>query len=233
MIKDAMIHLQDVVRPAIFEIQGRQFTNKQLSEITPAAPQALHVNTLTAVVDYVQKLASETDKKLAIQICNSREVRVITYLDKSARWALMVAEPEKTEGFRWGHYMNQEAFIITAKQYFAWDEKLEELLRIVSSIVEENSVESVDDGRSQRVTTRSGVEVGEQKLPIFHELRPENWWIDFEPMPTTCFLRYQKGPAVSLMKVQRSGDEMARRIKMRDWLADQLKIIAATIPIIM
>jgi hypothetical protein len=242
MIKEALKYLVKLDRPVIEDINGQTWCNRDLYRVMPPTPEPLVTDTLRGVVDYIVSVSDEIDRldektKLIVHVVNSRLVRLVSSVQTEyQRWTLVKAECTSNNRWRWGEYMSQQNFIIAAKQSFAWDGQLQRVLQIVSSMVEDNQTESIDNGTTQRVYMKHGVEVRQDSLPEFFSLALANWWPDLPAPASDCFLRVDKGLRVALMDVCRPARESELRANMANWIrlqiGDYCKSKGITIPII-
>jgi hypothetical protein len=227
MIKEALEYLVKLDRPVVEDINGLTWSNRELIRVAPASPEPIVTTTLRGLVDYIVSVSEtqhmDEESNLIVHIASSRQVRLMSSLQVELdRWTLVRAECVSSNRWRWGEYMSQENFIVSAKQSFAWDEQLQRVLQVVSSLVEDNQTESIDNGTTQRVYMKHGVTVSQDPLPEFFRLALANWWPDLPAPATECFLRVQKGLKVALMDVCRPARESELRADMANWIKLQI-----------
>ena len=131
-LKAALEHVEGLAREnektEVIEICGHTYANKSLKRYDNTdKATALEASSLTALLDYIGACYEEfpKDTDLIIHIVNPKRVRLITALDaERTRECLFEVNAEVNE-FRFGHWYDQEAFMIELQANFQSSEDLE------------------------------------------------------------------------------------------------------------
>jgi len=209
--------IQDSVRTEVIDVDGVTFTTRQVWEPPrDPVPVALKINTLTGLLDYVNKgadgLTFPDDYGLMVHVVNERQVDVVsglfgrthqrkTYATASADAVLCKSN------FNYGEFYDVEQFIIKLLSLFDnVGEGRESVLKIVGNLKEENVRNTDDDGVTQTVTAKTGIaRVGEVKVPNPVYLAPFRTFREVTQPLSPFVLRMKQGregglPTVALFE---------------------------------
>ena len=204
MLKEAIQYLITDLAPATKHYIGdRTYTDKPVRPVTEPIPEALEVFSLDAIVDYLRHNKDGLDTSgLMIHVVSPERVAVVDQLMDpwKQRATYMVAHAEQAR-HSFGQYMAVEEFLPYLKASFQETEDRDTLLQIVGNVVEENSVQTEDDGITQRVTAKTGVRrVEDTPLPNPVTLAPFCTFPEVDQQPRREFVfRMQKGPRCTLI----------------------------------
>ena len=170
-------------RPNIIEHDGAAYLyfNGKLTQIEPAEiyhPETFYASTLEGLCDYIQADSDEqfvTGQPAPLVVVES-PVRVNVYGvivgEKKERPLLASCEYEAPE-IAIGQYIDAESLFINIQSCFVADENRDLVCKVVNNMTEEQSVQTADDGISQRVILKAGVQEVDKTIfrnPAF--LRP-------------------------------------------------------------
>jgi hypothetical protein len=197
---DGVVELaQDAQRTAdlIHLVDGVPMSTRALVDVRPklAEPAPIKVTGLTDVAAYVNSNPDRIPEgELVVRVPNPRVVEVVSVLKPphNQRFTYLTATaPERlavANGFRFGVYFEQEAFVIGLNSSFEPNDNLEDLISLAGNIVVEHGVEKKDDGISQGVVVRQGVRRNaETVLPRRISLAPYRTFPEV-PQPASDFL---------------------------------------------
>ena len=164
----------------VAEIDGETYATKGLVHMPKyfPAPVTVELHTLTGFMDII---AAEISKahEYRIVINNYQSVSLISDLDKSPdkdkRHILYETSPPNFQGFPFGSWLDAESFSIKARSLFVINPDLERLLAYIGNIVTEESVQTTDDGITQKAVMKkgtSGAVMVESKIPSLFALKP-------------------------------------------------------------
>ncbi|MEM5785833.1 MAG: hypothetical protein AAGU11_00865 [Syntrophobacteraceae bacterium] len=186
MIKEAMQYLftevvDKVKRPdPVIQVGAHSYRTIDKFELVkePDEPVAksIEITTLSGLIDYLERNADSLDlPKLTVQVCSHEMVKVIgpVFGNNKQRANHLYARLPSFEGFAYGQYYDNEAFIIALQTMFVQDETRDKILRIVSNLLDTSSGAFKDNGLSQEVVVKTGVVAVEQiELPNPVRLQP-------------------------------------------------------------
>ncbi len=231
-------------KPALLEIAGTPFLTVPpgwtVKDPHPQ-PAALALNTLTGLVDYVNKVAivdgldGTVKARIFLQVVSHREVRVLSGLDESyqTRDVLAVATAEQlfADRFKFEAYLSAETFIIGLQANFAKTKERDELLALVGNIREQAVKNTDDDGVSQTVTAKQGVSLAtEAKLPNPVTLVPYRTFREVGQPESTFILRAQGSdktqegkPSLALFEADGGAWKLVAMQRVREYLTKAIK----------
>ena len=189
---------------AVIEEDGKRWLYYQgkLQAITwDPQPQCVNVGTLSGLVDFLKDAAPfELDELLAI-VENERSVRVYGPESEKTRIMPVIGSAQMSSDlktFDFGHWMDQETFLINL--YTQFDRDMDDFKRLVgyaSKVVNDESISQTDDGISQKAVLKSGIhsEESSELAPSIVNLRPYRTFRDIEQPVGMFVFRMKKGPA--------------------------------------
>ena len=151
-------------KPNIVEHDGASYLyfRGKLTQIEPAEiyhPETFYASTLEGLCDYIQADSDEqfvTDQPAPLVVVES-PVRVNVYGmivgEKKERPLLASCEYEAPE-IAIGQYIDAESLFINIQSCFVADENRDLVCKVVNNMTEEQSVQTADDGISQRVISQ-------------------------------------------------------------------------------
>jgi|WetSurMetagenome_2_1015567.scaffolds.fasta_scaffold163316_2 hypothetical protein len=188
---DKVLELQDQARE-IREVNGIKFTTGSLTPIFPYAPQVVAVESLTGLVDFMEKNKDGiTSEECVAIIENQNTVKIVGTLELchnegNVRPVYVKAIRNKDiEAFPFGRFIDHETFIIKLLTLFKYDDDLQDFIESISKIKVENSLETNDDGVASKVIRKEGIEVNAKREVV--KLRPFRTFAEVE-QPQTSFI---------------------------------------------
>lgn len=178
----------------LHEIDGITFSSVPLSNVRKPDPMPapLVFHTLDALLNYAKEGPESVvieEKGFFFQVDNPTAVSLCGPLvgHYKQREVLAIARYEPP-GFNFGTYMDQSSFSVFLQTCFVRDENLEEVLKVVGTIVSEAKVSMQDDGVTQEVTAKAGVALVQRtSLPNPIVLRPFRTFPECD-QPTEIFV---------------------------------------------
>jgi hypothetical protein len=171
---------------------------RELSDmLTPPQPGTIEVTTLTGLVDFLK--ASDLDAtKHMIHVADQWNVFVRALeTDRYGRRAtLLKAKYTPLDAFKFDeYYQDPQRFIIGLQIAFDQTEESLYLIRLASSLKAGDSVQTNDDGFSQRVTVQTGeVSTAEVKVKPRIKLLPIRCFHEVPRVETEYLIRFKTGP---------------------------------------
>lgn len=193
MIREALEYIVGLRKPVIEEIEGRKFSDKSLTVITePLAPE-LEVSTLSGLIKYVRSGFDTKDMNLLIHIVSPTEVNVYDKLNKDKRRNVYIHARAELPQFEFDQFMDLEKMNIKLQSNFIPSETREVVLQIVGNVKEEAVKNYGDDGVTQTVTAKIGLELSAVKVPNPVSLAPYRTFVEIEQPESKFVLRMREG----------------------------------------
>lgn len=211
MIKEAIDRILALAPTTIHEFEGgRSFSGRTLEPIREPLDSEEAVETLTGLVDFMNiRLNNLVQSAVYVHIQSPTVVRAAeTTCDKwGRRQNHILCQLPDYGRFRFGSYMGQEDFIISAQAFFDREQSkdLTKILEIAASLKAEAVSQADDNGIAQSVTLRKGpVMQAKETVKGIVQLRPYRTFREVE-QPESSFifrLRSWEGevPALALFE---------------------------------
>jgi hypothetical protein len=247
MIKAALEYLDNLLKKPWVEIEGKMYNVKldntliPLEEVDKVRIQqvpTMETHTLTSIIDYLKLNPDNLDlKKMYIHILSHAEVfltSIITgdYREKELYILAQCLIPE----IPLNRFLDIETFLIMLNSNFLPTNDLRNIIEIVSKVVDNKVINFEDDGISQKVNIKSGIElVREEKLPVLNTLKPYRTFVEADQPYGDFLLRARKG-SEELQYALYEADGGVWRNKailiIKDYLERSLEELEISIPIL-
>lgn len=161
MLEPLIKAIQSAVVPEV--LHNGDYWSKQVY-LPPAEPKAkpIQISTLTGLVDYLKADIDAKTSDMHVEVISPTTVRICNALTgrHRQRETFLVADCRDFigNGFPFGQWLDTEQFIIALQSQFVQTEERDQIIAIVGSIVDQNVRESNDDGMTQNVITRAGIQ---------------------------------------------------------------------------
>lgn len=215
-------------------VDGRTMSTVKLFHIEPKdepAPAALQLTSLLALVDYVRENHDGLDRdKLVVHVANPRTVQLLGALTGEKRQRFVYAQVTCTDvGAEFlGKYHGQESFIIGMQVRFTPTQTRADIMKLVSSLKDEQTMEFAEDGVTQRVSAAKGVVIQKMvDVPNPATLAPYRTFREVEQPTSPFILRVKKGdqpgqpPGIALFEADAGTWQLEAMKRVADWLAAQ------------
>jgi hypothetical protein len=167
LFPDAAVQaIKDSEKTDVIQVGGATFVTRPVYDPPrEPLPITLKLNTLTGLIDYVNRGADAVtadDNGLMIHVVNERQVDVVSGIfgraEQRRSYASATADAVLSKSdFRFGEFYDCESFVIKLLSLFEGFEGRAAVLKIVGNIKEENVRQTGDDGITQTVTAKSGI----------------------------------------------------------------------------
>lgn len=208
---DAVRAIQESVATSVIIVDGTNYVTRQVfAPPKEPTPSTLNLNTLTGLVDYVNKGTDALKAEgvgLMVQVVNEQRVDVVSSLFGRAvqRKTFASANAEavlSSSDFQYGVFYDCETFVIKLQSLFEDFDGRKNVLKVVGNIKEEDVRQANDDGVTQTVTARSGIaRVAEVEVPNPVWLAPFRTFREVTQPLSPFVLRMKKSSDGSLPKV--------------------------------
>jgi hypothetical protein len=231
-------------RPCKISVNGREYlalpeaSGYGIHTLPQPAPEfpVVNVGTLRGFVRYVLENRDKLVLEETLAVVDDEEsVRLLgrSFGEFGQRHAFAEASLEKDEGFGFGRFVEQEAFIIGLQAAFVPTVELANLVRIAGAIKDENISQRNDDGVTQTVNVRTGVAlVREIEVQPIHTLAPYRTFREVDQPASRFLLRIRKGhdgPTLALFEADGGPWKLAARAAIATYLNANLP---TTVPVL-
>lgn len=228
-------------RDEIHGVQNWAKVGNKLEPLKPECPVPLEFSTLTGLVDYLEQNRDELDlPKVTVHVESHNRVAIIgpafSEWKLRRRWAK--ASVEFSDGIEFGDYYDSEFFVTMLMSQFVETPDLKRVQAISGNITGEKVTTASDDGITQTVVTKSGVQLT-QRSEIVNPFR-------LRPFRTFPEILQPESPFVFRVKQDRDGQAPKCALfeadggkwkvdaveKIAEWLSVQLKGADVNVPVI-
>lgn len=143
----------------VVKLNGQNYSAVDLKQVSDnRCIEQIDLNTLTGFVDFI-KSKSEDVSKCLILISDYNVVHLMSPIDDDTkrRDYYIVSKLRRENEFNFGVYMDSEEFIIKLNSLIKDSSQRDELVKFVSSLTINNSIDTKDDGRTQEVIVKRGM----------------------------------------------------------------------------
>jgi hypothetical protein len=164
MIKEALKYIIDLNKPEIIKVDGKEYSDKILYQVEPEIyrPDALHISTLSAFIDYIRDNKDYLKyEDLIIHIKSHNEIELMSKLDYKAERNCYLKCSAADSHFRFGSFYDAESFNIALQSMFCDAGNRADILKITGRVRAEGVQTTGDDGITQSVVTKQGIVLGD------------------------------------------------------------------------
>lgn len=188
--------IKDSVKAETIKVEKDEFLTRPV-HLAPNKPFAerFDVKSLTGLADYInQAIDGQAAGKLVIEVVSPTEVTLISQVDdrEDRRFVAVSAVADVPVIKCIGQYVSQELAMIELQSLFVQEGRVVDVLRDIGSIVLEDEVGLDDDGVTQKVTTRSGIERAVAAIENPVALQPFRTFTEIEQPSSPFVLRLKK-----------------------------------------
>ncbi len=232
MLKEFIEKIEQVVKPEVVGVDGRQFSTRALHPVLEPMPSALVVSNLSSLVEYFKNWYVTDDfgdKSLLVHVETPLSVKLRSRLVGPFEQRACLLEAK--EGFQWGEankWMNPEAFTIMLMSQFVQDDAVAMILKLTGNIVDSRIGTFDDDGISQTVSAKVGIARRDNVVvPPRVQLRPFRCFAEAEQPASDFLLRMRSGqgevpPAIALFEADGGAWKNQAMANVRAYLKGKL-----------
>ena len=215
------------------------YSTKQLHQVEAAAPKLpplVEVNTLCGFADLVRaKLETKNfpaDFLIHVEAFDTISLKARQSDEYGRRQVLVIAKPVPFKQFAFGQWYDQESFAIALMSLFADSPDRDYVLKMASTLTNESTSISEDDGVSQKATVKAGLRTKENvTLKPRVNLAPYRTFPEVEqPLSQFIFRARMTGDTPALMLVEADGGRW--KVEAIANLRSEMDAFSLTIPII-
>ena len=194
-LKDALEYVVRLRKPEIMEINGEEYSDKQLHRIchNPKADR-IKMTTLTSLVEYIKANIDIMSEKMIVHVVNPKRVILFSQLDDDREREYLVDVEAQVPEFNYGSYIGHESFLIALQSKFIDNPDRELLLKFTGTVENGTVAQYGDDGVTQKATIKTGIaSKGEAIVPNPVKLRPFRTFIEVEQPESAFVFRMKQG----------------------------------------
>lgn len=192
-------------------------------------PQTFQTFTLQGLVDWIKadvdKLFTQDKPAALVSVTSPRQVWVYGAIEGEARRRPTLAYCSySAPSIPFDSFVDAETLAITMQATFKQDEARDAVLGVMSNLSEQQSAQTSDDGFSQRVTIKSGVQEIDSK--VFKNpapLRPMRTFPEVEQPVSPFVVRFKEGKKAALFNADGGAWEVAAVKNIGDFLRTALE----------
>lgn len=167
------------------------------------ASKPLYFSTLNSLVQYI-KSNFDSFPPLAINVVSHNEIKLFGQLLEDGERELFAVVKAETPNIRFDLFFDLEKFNIMLQSQFSdgyGDENDKSLvLKVVGNVVSENVATTGDDGVSQAITIKQGVNSQGVKVPNPVNLAPYRTFVEIAQPLSPFIFRMKDGPQAALFE---------------------------------
>ena len=194
-----------------------------------AYPCTFESFTLNGLIDWIK---ADTDKLFVaekptaiVRVTSPTSVQVLGHLQGDANERPLLARcVYHAPNFSFDRYCDSETLAVTIQTCFHKDECRDVVLKVISNMTEEQSLQTADDGVSQRVTLKHGVQEIDKTVfvnPAY--LHPMRTFTEIEQPMSPFVVRFKEGKQVALFEADGGKWQMEAVKAIGEYLKEQLE----------
>lgn len=200
--------------PTIVELYGRYYLYRdgRLTEIDQPEPlreyypEAFEAFTLGGLVNWIKadtdRLFTPDKPKAMVVVTSPTTVRVFSEAKGARQRRILLASCQyQAPDIPLDHFVDSEELFVNIQTCFLQDECRDIVLKIVNNLVEEQAAQFSDDGISQRVTIKSGIQEVDKtifKNPAY--LAPMRTFTEVAQPYSAFIVRFKEGKQAALFQ---------------------------------
>jgi hypothetical protein len=238
-LKSALEYLVALGRTEILEIQGQKYSTKDIHHVKYPSPAALGITTLSGLVDYI-KSGIDLDAKvyepnegdcdkgeaddLLIQVISPTKVKLLSPILSDESRDCYIECAALTPDITFNRFIDIENFNIMVQSCFEPAGDVAAVLEVAANIKEEEVKESIDDGVTQEVTIKAGIQrLKSVVVPNPVMLRPFRTFLEVEQPESKFVFRMKNGPQAALYEADGGAWRSEAMKNIKEYLEKELQ----------
>ncbi len=229
--------IDEQTRPQVFEAAGQTYisTGKEYKRVLPVLPdkivkpETFSTFSLDGLIDYIRSDVDSNfgnaDVRHIVRVTSPTKVEVISPVTGYWKERVIVAQctavvPEIT----FGRYMDTDDFQVMLQTCFEESDNRAKVLQLAGNVRKEQSLQTADDGVSQRVTVNAGVCTAADvtvKNPV--TLTPFRTFGEVDQPESPFILRFNEEARAALFTGDGSAWKLAAVARISDYLKANLE----------
>ncbi|WP_085833865.1 hypothetical protein [Clostridium merdae] len=232
MTRDFLNGILDNAAPHEIDYAGRKFVDRHMDALPQTVTaSALNTSTLTSIVDYITSQADaealQCAGKFIVHVVGHDCVKLYKELNADKKRDSLISASIDGCKFQFGQFMSVEQFIINLQALFVQDDNTAKLLKFISSVKDDTSVQQKDDGVTQKIVANSGVSLAvSATVPNPVDLRPYRTFAEIEQPESAFVFRVRKderyGVTAALFEADGAAWKNEAILEIKDFLKSSL-----------
>lgn len=187
MIKAAIEKVLDLAKPTHIKIEERTFIGEGYRELpSERGVDSFTVNTLTGLVDYITS-EFDTSRKMMIHVESPTEIKLFDALNSTNDRRVYLKATALLPTIQFGKLIDRESFQIALQANYCSNDDKVSLLNVVSNMTVGEGTSVKDNGVTQEVTVKQGVELLSVDLKERYTLMPFRTFVEVD-QPASDFI---------------------------------------------
>lgn len=208
----------------LVQINGETYSNRDLRLVRHTdSAEKIVFSDLSSIVSMIKQEKGNFNLPLYINIESATCVSVFSSMDKHKDREEPYSAMCRNSKFSFGREYNYEDFVIALRSQFVQNEDTSELLTLLKKITNNNTVETEDDGITQKITAQQGATLNNvvKSAPI-RKLSPFRTFNEVE-QPTSEFLfRVKDGGRFILYEADGGAWELKAKKNISTFFTEEL-----------
>ncbi len=223
--------------PTVINIEGHSYIYQNgkwqlVDEVLPKdplGPITFNTFSLGGLVDFIRAdidgMFSDPTVRHLVSVQDARTVAVISPLTQHERKRFTIAQCQlDIQQIPFGRYLDAEEFQIMVQTRMLPSENRNTVLGLAGAIKSEQSMQTADDGFSQKVTIKRGVAtVGDVVVKNPVDLYPIRTFFEVEQPSSPFVLRFNEQAQVALFEGDGGAWKLEAVQNIKKWLIDALR----------
>jgi hypothetical protein len=231
MEREALEYAVKLSKPEIMEIGGYTYTDKSVGVVNTPSIRTVEVHTLSSLVDLIRVELGICDSPLIVHIDGPDHITVrsgICEEDRSREIPYIAAAD--LPNIYYDTYIDVETAIIQLKSKFSPTPDRDSLIALIGNITEEQVQSTSDNGISQTVTGRTGINLKQAKpVPTVVSLAPYRTFLEVEQPASDFLVRLKDGPRVALFEADGGAWKIDAAKRVFEYLEEALNSLEGVI----
>jgi hypothetical protein len=210
-LRAALEYLVGLGKTEIIELHGQKYSTNNIQHVKHPSPAALGITTLTGLVDYIKSdidlSAKITDTQgeevaaddLLVQVISPTKVKLFSPILADENRDCYIECTALTPDIRFNQFVDIETFNIMVQSCFEQEGDVGAVLKVAANIKEQEVKESLDDGVTQEVVIKAGIQrLASVQVPNPVMLRPFRTFMEVAQPESKFVFRMKNGPQAAL-----------------------------------
>lgn len=195
----------------------------EIAPLNYLAKEALVINTLTGLVNYIQSNVERHDIPYFLHIVDHGRVELTGVLQSDGRRETLVVARAIVPDFDYGYFHETEQLIIALQSKFTKTKDRDLLLKVIGNVKEENVRQTGDNGIAQAVTIKTGVASADDVLvPNPVTLAPYRTFLEVVQPESDFIFRMKDGPRGAIFEADGGAWRNQAIENIRAYLSEEL-----------
>lgn len=187
MLKEAIEKIISLSKPTHIKIDERTFIGGGYQELSnEQGVESFTVNTITGLLDYV-KSEFDTSRKMMIHVESPTKIKLFDALNPTNDRRVYLKAAALLPTIEFGRFVDRESFQIALQANYCLNEDKSSLLNVVSHMTVGEGAAVKDNGITQEVTVKQGVELASVDLKERYTLMPFRTFVEVD-QPASDFI---------------------------------------------